>query len=163
MSVKRHLFLYIYFMKKIVTLFVMGFSWAGFSQNIPTPIEKGVDEAPAGNSVNDALTTDVIDASAYADAANIKTLSGKSVTQFLGENYNFPDEALELEITGTIYIQFVVEKDGSVSDVVIEKGLCKVCDAEAVRVVKKLRVNPVLINGKPERARYRVPIRLVLE
>lgn len=149
-------------MKKIVTLFIMGFSWAGFSQNIPTPVEKGVVEAPAGNSVNDTLVhTD--DPSFYADATSIKTLSGKSVTQFLGENYNFPDEALELEITGTIYIQFIVEKDGSVSDVVIEKGLCKVCDAEAVRVVKKLRVNPVLINGKPERVRYRVPIRLALE
>ena len=149
-------------MKKIVTLFIMGFSWAGFSQNIPTPLEKGVVEAPTGNSVNDTLVhTD--DPSFYADATSIKTLSGKSVTRFLGENYNFPDEALELEITGTIYIQFIVEKDGSVSDVVVEKGLCKVCDAEAVRVVKKLRVNPVLINGKPERVRYRIPIRLALE
>lgn len=135
----------------------MGFSWAGFSQITPTPVEKGVVEAPSSNSANDTLS------STYTDVANIKTLSGKSVTRFLAENYNFPDEALEQEITGTIYIQFIVEKDGSVSNVMIERGLCKVCDEEAVRVVKRLRVNPVLIDGKPERVRYRVPIRLVLE
>ena len=135
----------------------MGFSWAGFSQITPTPVEKGVVEAPSSNSTNDTLS------SVYADAANIKTLSGKSVTRFLAENYNFPAEALEQEISGTIYIQFIVEKDGSVSNVMIERGLCKVCDEEAVRVVKRLRVNPVLIDGKPERVRYRVPIRLALE
>ncbi len=140
----------------------MGFSWAGFSQITPTPVEKGVVEAPVSNSVNDTLTHST-KPPVYADAANIKTLSGKSVTRFLAENYNFPDEALEQEISGTIYIQFIVEKDGSVSNVMIERGLCKVCDEEAVRVVKRLRVNPVLIDGKPERVRYRVPIRLVLE
>ena len=150
-------------MKKIVTLIIMGFSWAGFSQNIPTPVEKGVVETPVKNSISDTLTADVIDPSAYADAANIKTISGKSVSRFLAENYNFPDEAIEQEIKGTIYIQFIVEKDGTVNHVTIEKGLCKVCDEEAVRVVKRLRVNPVLIDGKAERVRYRVPIRLVLE
>jgi len=145
-------------MKLIVALFITGFSWVGFSQNIPpATVEKGVVEAPSSKSTNDTLS------STYADAANIKTLSGKSVTRFLAENYNFPDEALEQEITGTIYIQFIVEKDGSVSNVTIEKGLCKVCDEEAVRVVKRLRVNPALIDGKPERMRYRVPIRLALE
>lgn len=143
-------------MKKIVTLFIMGFSWAGFSQNItPVTEEKSVVEASMSNSVNDSIVN--------GNASEYITLTGKTIHQFVAESYDFPDEALELEITGTIYIQFVVEKDGSVSDVVIEKGLCKVCDAEAVRVVKKLRANPVLINGKPERVRYRVPIRLVLE
>ena len=150
-------------MKKIVTLFIIGFSWAGFSQNIPTPVEKGVVETPVKNSTSDTLATDVMDPSVYADAVNIKTTSGKSVSRFLAENYNFPDEAIEQEINGTIYIQFIVEKDGTVNQVTIEKGLCKVCDEEAVRVVKRLRVNPVLIDGKAERVRYRVPIRLLLE
>ena len=149
-------------MKKIATVFIIGFSWAGFSQNIPTPVEKDVVKDPTGNSANDT-TVDVTDPSVYADAANIKTISGKSISRFLAENYNFPREALANEISGTIYVQFIVEQNGTVSNVTIEKGLCKPCDQEALRVTKKLRVHPVLIDGNAVRMRYRVPIRLVLE
>ncbi len=148
-------------MKKLLLLLILScFSFAGFSQKIP--VEKSVVEAPASSSTKDTLI-DVPNTSVYADAAQIKTISGKTVTRFLAENYSFPVEALEEEISGTIYVQFVVEKDGTVSNVTIEKGLCKVCDEEAVRVVKRLRVHPVLIEGSPSRIRYRVPIRLVLE
>jgi len=150
-------------MKLIVTLFIIGFSWAGFSQNIPNSLEKDVVDTPVKNSTNDTLITDISNPSAYADAANIKTKSGKLVTRFLAENYSFPREAFENEISGTIYVHFIVEKDGTVSNVTIEKGLCKVCDEEAVRVVKKLRLNPVLIGEKAERVRYRIPIRLALQ
>jgi len=155
MSVKRHLFLYIHFMKKIVTLIIIGFSWAGFSQNIPTPLEKGVVEAPASNSANDSIVN--------GNPTDYVTLTGKSIHRFVAENYNFPDEAIQNEISGIISVEFVVEKDGTVQQATIYKGVCKECDLEALRVVKKVRLQPVLIDGKPERVRFRIPIRLALE
>lgn len=142
-------------MKKIVILFIIGFSWAGFSQNIPTPDVKGVVEAPASNSANDSIVN--------GNASDYITLTGKSIHRFVAENYSFPDEAIENEISGTIYVQFIVEKDGTVQQATIEKGLCKECDLEAIRVTKKLRLKPILIDGKPERIRFRIPIRLALE
>lgn len=142
-------------MKKIITLFIMGFSWAGFTQNIPTPEVKGVNEAPAGNSANDSIVN--------GNASDYMTLTGKTIHRFVAENYNFPDEAIENEISGTISVQFVVEKDGTVQQATIYKGVCRECDLEALRVVRKLRLNPILIDGKPERIRFRIPIRLALE
>jgi len=142
-------------MKKIVTLFIIGFSWAGFSQNIPTPEVKGVDESSASNSANDSIVN--------GNASDYITLTGKSIHRFVAENYSFPDEAVENEISGTISVEFVVEKDGTVQQATIYKGVCRECDIEAIRVVRSLRLNPILIDGKPERIRFRIPIRLALE
>lgn len=142
-------------MKKIVTLFIIGFSWAGFSQNIPTPDVKGIDESRASNSANDSIVN--------GNASDYITLTGKSIHRFVAENYSFPDEAVENEISGTISVEFVVEKDGTVQQATIYKGVCRECDLEAIRVVRKLRLNPILIDGKPERIRFRIPIRLALE
>lgn len=142
-------------MKKIVTLFIIGFSWAGFSQNIPTPDVKGIDESSASNSANDSIVN--------GNASDYITLTGKSIHRFVAENYSFPDEAVENEISGTISVEFVVEKDGTVQQATIYKGVCRECDLEAIRVVRKLRLNPILIDGKPERIRFRIPIRLALE
>ena len=142
-------------MKKIVTLFIIGFSWAGFSQNMPTPDVKGIDESRASNSANDSIVN--------GNASDYITLTGKSIHRFVAENYSFPDEAVENEISGTISVEFVVEKDGTVQQATIYKGVCRECDLEAIRVVRKLRLNPILIDGKPERIRFRIPIRLALE
>ena len=150
-------------MKLIVILFVIGFSWAGFSQHLPTTSKKNIAEIPVGNAIKDTIATNVSDNLAYVDGANLKTISGMSVTKFISGNYNFTQVVLDNKVDGTIIIQFIVEKDGVISNVIIEQGLCKTCDEEAIRVVKKLRVNPVLINGIAERIRYRVPLRLVTE
>lgn len=150
-------------MKFIVVLFVTGFSWAGFSQQLLSSTEKIVGKSAMPQSTTDTISANDQSYLAYTDTANLKTLSGRSVTKFLADNYNYPNEAFDNEISGTIYIHFIVEKDGTVSNVTIEKGLCKACDAEVIRVVKRLRVHPVMIDGKAERIRFRVPIRLVLE
>lgn len=142
-------------MKKIVTLFIMGFSWAGFSQNIPPATgEKSVVEASMSNSVNDSIFN--------GNASEYITLTGKTIHQFVAESYDFPDEAIQNEISGTISVEFVVEKDGTVQHATIYKSVCRECDLEALRVVRKLQLNPILIDGKPERVRFRIPIRLML-
>lgn len=145
-------------MKKIVTLFIIGFSWAGFSQIQMVPSNGGdgvLSENPTEKQVNDSIVV--------GNASDYVTLTGKSIHRFVAENYSFPNEAIENEISGTFSVNFVVEKDGTVQEATIYKGVCRECDLEAIRVVRKLRLNPILIDGKPERIRFRIPIRLALE
>lgn len=109
-------------MKKIVTLFIIGFSWAGFSQNIPSLIEKRTGEDVVKSSNDNILN---------GNPTDYVTLTGKSIHRFVAENYNYLDEAIQNEISGTISVEFVVEKDGTVQQANIYKGVCKECDLEA--------------------------------
>jgi periplasmic protein TonB len=62
----------------------------------------------------------------------------KAMGAFLSKNIKYPSQAKEDGIKGTVYIKFVVEKDGSVADVVVSKGVHPLLDAEALRVVKAM-------------------------
>jgi len=98
-----------------------------------------------------------------ADLTRFKTADGQDIARFIGTNFNYPAMAMANEISGTIVVEFIVETDGGVKDVKIVQGVCADCDAEAVRVVKKLVFKPLEIEGKPERVRFRVPIRMLLQ
>jgi len=78
---------------------------------------------------------------------------------FLSENLKYPEEARQNKITGKVRVQFVIEKDGSISDVKVAKSLDPLLDAEAIRVVKQM---PNWIPGKqhnrPVRVRFTIPI-----
>lgn len=62
----------------------------------------------------------------------------KAMTTFLNKNIKYPNQAKEDGVKGTVYVKFVVEKDGTVDDVVISKGVHPLLDAEAMRVVKAM-------------------------
>jgi hypothetical protein len=67
-----------------------------------------------------------------------------------------------IHLNGKIYISFVVEIDGSVSNVKIERGMefCPECDAEGVRLIKSMpKWKPGRLNGKIIRCRCRLPIK----
>ena len=75
------------------------------------------------------------------------------------ENIKYPESALKQGIQGTVYVSFIVEKDGSVSNVNILKGIGGECDEEALRVVKEMpRWTPGLYKGKPARVLFNMPI-----
>lgn len=57
---------------------------------------------------------------------------------FLKNNIRYPKRALKEEISGTVYISFVVEKDGSISNVSLAKGIGGGCDEEAMRVISSM-------------------------
>lgn len=98
-----------------------------------------------------------------ADLTRFKTVDGQDIARFIGINFNYPSMAIANEISGTIVVEFIVETDGGVKDVKVVQGVCDDCDAEAVRVVKKLVFKPIEIEGKTERVRFRVPIRMLLQ
>jgi|GEM_PF-727467 len=84
--------------------------------------------------------------------------------KFIAENLKYPAEAHENGIQGRTVVRFIVEKDGSVSNVDILKGFDANCDKEAVRVIQSLpNFKPGMQNGKPVRVYYTLPINFVLQ
>ncbi len=79
---------------------------------------------------------------------------------FIGENLKYPQAAMRLNLEGRTYVQFVVEKDGSLTDIQVVKGFHETTNAEAIRVLKiSPKWNPGKQRGRPVRVRYVIPIR----
>jgi periplasmic protein TonB len=84
--------------------------------------------------------------------------------QYLSENIKYPIPAMETGIKGTVYVTFVVEKDGSISSAALLNDIGGGCGAEALRVVKSMpKWNPGRQNGTPVRVQFNLPVRFVLE
>lgn len=82
----------------------------------------------------------------------------------LAENIIYPQKATENGIQGTVYISFIIEKDGAVSNVNILRGIGGGCDEEAVRVVKLMnKWKPGFQNGKNVRVIFNMPIYFKLQ
>jgi TonB family protein len=83
--------------------------------------------------------------------------------KYLMENIKYPDEARKNGIQGTAYVTFVVEKDGSISNVKVLRGFDKACDEESVRVIKNMpNWKPGKQKGKAVRVQFNMPIRFAL-
>ncbi len=79
------------------------------------------------------------------------------------ENYNYPRKARTEGLEGTIFVEVIVEKDGSISDVKIFRGLSPDCDEEAIRIIKLVpKWTPAKKRGEAVRNRIVVPINLKL-
>lgn len=82
---------------------------------------------------------------------------------FIQKNVKYPASAKEKGIEGKVYVQFVVEKDGSISDINILRGVSKDIDSEAVRVIKAMpKWKPGIQKGKPVRVQYTMPFKFQL-
>jgi len=83
--------------------------------------------------------------------------------QHLRTNLTYPEEALEMGLQGTVFVSFVVEKDGSISNVEILRGVHSSLDNEAIRVVKNMpKWTPGKNNGIPVRTQSTMPVRFAL-
>lgn len=82
-----------------------------------------------------------------------------ALMKYLSENTKYPVVAQENGVQGRVTVQFVVEKDGSISDVHVLRGVDPSLDKEAVRVVKSMpRWTPGKQNGITVRVNYRIPV-----
>lgn len=87
----------------------------------------------------------------------------KAMMQFLSNNTIYPKEAIEQNIQGRVIVTFVVEADGSLSDISIARGIHELLDAEAIRVIKLMpKWKPGVKDGEPVRARFTVPVQFKL-
>lgn len=83
---------------------------------------------------------------------------------YLGNNIKYPVMAKESGIQGKVYVTFVVERDGSITDVKVLRGIGGGCDEEAIRVVASMpKWKPGKQRGKPVRVQYNLPVRFTLQ
>jgi len=89
----------------------------------------------------------------------------EALYDFLKNNIKRPSHAIELGIEGRVFVTFTVEKDGSLSDIRIIKGIGGGCDEEVLRVVGMMNGmwSPGIHNGKPVRVKYNLPVRFSIE
>lgn len=83
----------------------------------------------------------------------------KAWTKFIQKNLRYPPMAMDQGKQGKVFISFVVEKDGSVSNVTVVKGIGYGCDEEAMRVISKSpKWKPGKQNGQNVRVKYTIPL-----
>ena len=82
-----------------------------------------------------------------------------ALMKWLQDNMKYPKEAQDAKQQGRVIVSFVVEKDGSITNVRVVKSVTPALDEEAIRVVKAMpKWNPGMQNGEPVRVNYTVPI-----
>ncbi len=88
----------------------------------------------------------------------------KEMYGYIAKNLKYPSAAQRANVSGKVFAKFVVEKDGSLGEVQILKGIGFGCDEEAQRVLKSMpRWNPGKQNGRNVRVWFTMPISFVLE
>ncbi len=83
--------------------------------------------------------------------------------KYVGNNFRRPE--LDMEKTLRVYVSFVVEKDGSLTDIIVRNDPGYGMGKEAIRVLKSLKTkwNPGILDGKPVRTAYSLPITIKTE
>jgi len=88
----------------------------------------------------------------------------KNLMNFIGDNIRYPTEALNNNEQGRVYINFVVEKDGSISNAKVLRGVSPSIDAEALRLINSLpNWKPGMQRGEPVRVAYNIPVKFSIE
>jgi protein TonB len=83
---------------------------------------------------------------------------------FLRSNIKYPEDAIKAGIHGTVFVTFVVEKDGKVTHVKILRGIGKSCDEEAFRVVKMMpNWIPGKVKGENVAVQFNLPIKFAFD
>ena len=83
--------------------------------------------------------------------------------RYINQNLKYPARARRMGIEGRVYLQFIVEKDGSLIDIKVVRGLGSGCDKEAIRLLKRApKWIPAKYRGKLVRVQRYVPIRFLL-
>ena len=102
----------------------------------------------------------------FFKGASTKVESDKALANFLRYRIIFPEDAKRRGIKGVVYVEYVVSKEGKVTDVQVVKGrgLDPSCDAEAIRVIKSMPdFSPALQNGEPRKVKLTQAVKFILE
>ena len=87
-----------------------------------------------------------------------------ALREFLAENCHYPKEAQDNGQQGVVILEFVVEEDGTISNITVVKSVCPTLDEEAIRVVKAMpKWKPGETNGRKSRSYFQLPITFSLE
>lgn len=83
----------------------------------------------------------------------------KAFYDYVGSNLQYPSNARRMGLEGRVFVEFVVERDGSLTDIKVAKGIGGGCDEEAIRVISNApKWNPGKQRGREVRVRMIMPI-----
>lgn len=83
----------------------------------------------------------------------------QKLSEFIANSIQYPQEAQKTGIQGRVFVSFIVEPDGSVSNVKVQQGIGGGCDQEAIRVIKSMpKWTPGKQRGKAVRVSYMMPV-----
>lgn len=87
----------------------------------------------------------------------------EALIKYLADNVRYPDEALKDAIEGKVIVRFDINKDGSISNIIVVRSLQPLLDAEAVRVISAMpKWNAATQRGKPIRVGFTLPVNFSL-
>ena len=83
----------------------------------------------------------------------------KALYKYIDKSLTYPKSARQEKINGKVTVRFIIEKDGSVSNVKVEESLHPECDAEAVRIIQGMpKWKPGSQDGRPVKCQFLLPI-----
>ena len=129
-----------------------------FVPAVVVPVAPPIDEPVVAKPVEDNTTHLIVEqVPEFPDGT-------KAMFKWLSENVKYPPMARENGIEGTVYVGFVVWKDGTVQNIQIKRGINGVCNEEAMRVVRAMPTwKPGRQNGKAVNVAFTLPIKFKLE
>lgn len=84
----------------------------------------------------------------------------EALYKFMKENLSYPQIAIDSNIQGKVYVFFIVEKDGKVTNPIIKRGVHPSLDAEVLRLIAIMpNWKPGLVNNEPVRSRFILPVK----
>jgi protein TonB len=134
--------------------------------DIPAPIDPGPETVQTGPPTDGGTEGGVAEVPPVVDPLilvpdQVPEMEG-GVAKFLRKNLTYPETAIAKKTTGTVYISFVVEKDGSIGNITVLKGIGDGCEEEATRVVKKMKWKPGKNHGIPVRVPFTLPVKFTI-
>lgn len=92
-----------------------------------------------------------------------KECFNQKVQQHIKKNFNYPATALEMGISGRVFVQFEIDKSGKVANI-RQRGPDKLLETEAVRIINTLpKMKPGHQRGKPVKVGYSIPINFIMQ
>lgn len=109
----------------------------------------------------DTIGTNILDEEVFSVVEQMPSFPGgeAQMMAYISKNLKYPEIAYKSGIQGRVFVKFVVERDGSITNVVVQRGIGGGCDEEAVRVIQSMpKWNPGKQKGETVRVSYMVPI-----
>ena len=83
----------------------------------------------------------------------------KAFYEYFRKHVNYPPQARRMGIQGRVFVQFTVDKDGSLTDIKVSRGIGAGCDEEALRILKNHpKWKPGKQRGRPVKVRMTIPV-----
>jgi periplasmic protein TonB len=129
-------------------------------ETIPVPVVETPPPVPVAETTIVSFEEEIID---FPDVEAGFPGGPAEMIKFINSNIQYPQTSIEMNEQGRVYLSFVVEPDGTISNIAVERGVSGDLDREAKRVVRQMpKWVPGEAKGKKVRTRCRLPINFTL-